>query len=294
VSAGSGFSTAAGATAVEAGTGVAGAGVVAGAGAGAAVGAGAGFGPGSFFGMSSVYSSQPGQPALAGAASAMHAAIATARIDRTLEYRVIPPGTPSRMSDQRSGTPGREEAVPRLTRKGLLATAGAGLAAVATVPGCGGEGGEGDREADVKLLNEALKLEYGAVILYRESSERFGGNVGQTATLFASQAAEHVEVLSEAVEARGGTPLERPSRRQRRRGLRAAQVDATADFLSVALRLENTAVAGYTQVVGELGAPELRRMFYELAENSAARLSVLLGLAGEVQVPDALTTGQPV
>ena len=193
----------------------------------------------------------------------------------------------------RRGTAGGHSGA-ELTRRGLLALPAGGLAV--GLAACGG-GDEGNPAGDSELLGDALVLEQSAVTLYRAGAAGMDGILGENLTrlarLFGDQAAEHVDALTEAIAERGGTPPPPQSRSRRRRELKLDKVSDAGAFLRVAVTLENTAVAGYSQLVGELGAPELRRMAFELAENAAAHMSVLLGSAGEAQAPDPLVTGQP-
>jgi len=207
-------------------------------------------------------------------------------------------------SEERSGTDDRESAAAAnavgdrgLSRKqALLLIGGSAIgASTAVVAGCASErpatGEEG--RGDVEALNFALELEHSGVVIYEAGAELADPQVGAAARRFAEQAVERVATLSELVEARGGTPLEPQPDQEFLEEANLAQLEDEAGFISVAIDLENTAVAGYTDLVTELSEPGLRRVAYELAANSAAHISVLLGAAGQVQAPDALVTGQP-
>jgi rubrerythrin len=207
-------------------------------------------------------------------------------------------------SEQRSGTEGRESAAAAtaaggraLSRKqallviggGVIGASGGALAGCASERPATGEEGRGDVEA----LNYALKLEHSGVVVYESGADLPDPQVRDIARRFAEQAVERVATLSELVEARGGTPRAPEPNEEFLEEANLAQVEDEAGFISVAVDLENTAIAGYTDLVTELSELELRRVVYGLAANSAAHVSVLLGAAGEVQVPDALVTGQP-
>jgi rubrerythrin len=207
-------------------------------------------------------------------------------------------------SDQSSGTNGREDAAagiadaaPALSRRQALLLLGTGAvgASAAAFAGCESErpatGEEG--RSDVELLNDALELEYSGVAVYGAEPDPLGSDLREIAQQFAEQAAERVERLTALVAELGGTPLEPRADEEYLEEVGLTQVEDEDGFIRVAIELENAAVAGYTDAVAELSDPELRRVFYELTGNSAAHISVLLGAAGEVQVPDALVTGQP-
>lgn len=207
-------------------------------------------------------------------------------------------------SDQRSATPGRETAGAQggenargLSRKRALALLGAGVVGASTgaLAGCESEepATREEGESDVEVLNDSIEFEYTGVAVYRADLDFLGRELREVADRFAEQAEAHVARLSGQVRERGGTPLEpRPDARYLEKA-GVAGLEEEDGFIRVAIELENAAVAGYTQAVMKLTAPELRRTFFEIAANSAAHMSVLLGIAGEIQVPDALVTGQP-
>ena len=184
-----------------------------------------------------------------------------------------------------------------LSRKQVLLILGAGAtgATGAVSAGCGSERPQVDERGrtDVELLNNALKLEHTSVALYGSEPGGSGSRLRDLANDFAGQAEERVEVLSGLVEEFGGVPLEPGAGEAYVEEFDPTEVADEAGFVRLAIELENVAVAGYTDKVAELASPELRRLFYDLAGNSAAHISVLLGAAGQVQVPDPLVTGQP-
>ena len=206
-------------------------------------------------------------------------------------------------SEQRSGTNRRDGAAAgigagaALSRKQLLILLGGGAvgAASASLAGCASEraaiGDEG--RTDLEVLGDALELEHTGVAVYRAEPDALGDALREIALQFAGQAAERVARLTTLVEERGGTPLLPRPDEEYLEEVELTGVEDEAGFIRVAIELENQLVAGYAESVAELSAPDLRRTLYELAGNSAAHISVLLGAAGRVQVPDALVTGQP-
>ena len=206
-------------------------------------------------------------------------------------------------SDHSSGTNGRADtaagiagAVPRVSRKRALLVVGAGaIGASAALAGCESErpATADEGRSDVELLDDALELEYSAAAIYGAEPDFLGEQLRDVVAAFAEQAAERVARLTALVEELGATPLERAPEEEYLDEVGLGAVEDEAGFVRVAIDLENAAVAGYTDSVAEFSDPELRRVFYELTGNSAAHISVLLGAAGEVQVPDALATGQP-
>ena len=63
------------------------------------------------------------------------------------------------------------------------------------------------------------------------------------------------------------------------------------DVLRFALDLSNTAVAAYSAALPTLRSPSLRQTAVAIMSTEAQHISVLLGLLGEPQVPDAFVTG---
>jgi rubrerythrin len=205
-------------------------------------------------------------------------------------------------SDQRSARPGREDAVAtalpvRLSRRVIVAGSGAALLSAGVLSACGGESptsrpGGGDRD-DVELLNDALDFELSGVAAYAHGADLLSGELARTARRYADQSEAHVERLTELVSERGGTPLGPEADRVYRKALNLDQIDDADAFLALAVDFESAGVAGYSDAVTELSESGLRRVFYEIAANAAAHVAVLLGFAGEIQVPDAFVTGQP-
>jgi ferritin-like protein len=207
-------------------------------------------------------------------------------------------------SDQSSGRNRRENAAAgmaepgaRLSRKRALLLLGTSAVGATTIgsAGCGAERPaiEDEGRSDVELLNYVLELEHATTAVYGSTPGWLGPGLRSVARQFAEQAAERVAALTAMVEDRGGAPLEPKPDEEYLEEVELKEPDGEEGFIRAAIALESTAVAGYSESVSQLSAPELRRTFYELAGNSAAHITVLLGAAGEVQVPDALVTGQP-
>jgi hypothetical protein len=185
----------------------------------------------------------------------------------------------------------------RLSRKRALLLLGTSAVGATTIgsAGCGAERPaiEDEGRSDVELLNYVLELEHATTAVYGSTPGWLGPGLRSVARQFAEQAAERVAALIAMVEDRGGAPLVPKPDEEYLKEVELKEPDGEEGFIRAAIALESTAVAGYSESVSQLSAPELRRTFYELAGNSAAHITVLLGAAGEVQVPDALVTGQP-
>jgi rubrerythrin len=174
------------------------------------------------------------------------------------------------------------------------------VGAPAALLGCGDDDvglpvADGNPTGDVELLNEALALELGAVVLYEFGADEVEGAAGEVAQRFAAVEAEHVDALRAEIEALGGTPVEERSREEYERDFPFDRLREEENFLNFAVDLENTTLAAYIDAMFGLGDGGVRRTVLGIAGADAGQLSVVLGELGEPQVPDAFVVGaQPV
>lgn len=197
----------------------------------------------------------------------------------------------------RGGTP-RGLAV---TRRSLVGGALAlGVPAAFLGSGCGDDDAgapvaDGNPVGDVELLNDALALELGGIVLYERGAETLDGAAAGISERFAEIEAEHVAVLRREIEGLGGTPVEKLPAEEYERDFPFDELADEENFLNFAVDLENTTVAAYADAIFGLGLGALRRTALQIAAGDAGQLSVLLGELGEPQVPDAFVVGaQPV
>ncbi|MGI8903378.1 MAG: ferritin-like domain-containing protein [Solirubrobacteraceae bacterium] len=92
---------------------------------------------------------------------------------------------------------------------------------------------------DVAILNFALTLEYLETVFYKHKAKAVGlsGEARTLAAMFASQEQQHVDALTMAIKAAGGTPAKKPTF--------VFPVTDQASFLKLAYVLENTGVGAY-------------------------------------------------
>ena len=148
----------------------------------------------------------------------------------------------------------------------------------------------GRNESDVAVLNSALDLEHLAVAAYTAGARLLKGDVLEAGEQLLEHEREHVAGLMQAIRDLGGTPNE--AKPESEYAPMFAGLASQDDVLRFALDLENTAVAAYIDALPKLSSFGLRQTAVAIVSNEAEHASVLLGLLGEPQVPDAFVTGE--
>jgi rubrerythrin len=181
-----------------------------------------------------------------------------------------------------------------LSRRRLLAVAGAGASAVA-LAGCADDtknpnvktGPDESDTADVELLNTMLDLEFMTVAAYKTAAGELSGAVLQVAKGFLEQEQEHADTLTRAIRDLKGVPNTAKSSYEFR-SLRSQR-----DTLRFAVDLENNAIAAYIDALPKLSAGEIRSTISGILTCEAEHAGVLLGELGADPVPGAFVVGRP-
>lgn len=182
-----------------------------------------------------------------------------------------------------------------LTRKQLLATAGAGGIA-ALLAACGGEDArpgasrEETRAGDLKLVGSALDLENTVIAAYAAGASLLRGDALREATEIADQERAHAARLTRAVEELGGRPNPAKTAEEYQRAF--PRLREQNDVLRFAVDIENAAVRFYLESLPKLTDPRLRQLAASIAASEAQHASLLRGELGREQVPDAFVTGR--
>jgi hypothetical protein len=174
-----------------------------------------------------------------------------------------------------------------ITRRRLVTTSGAGLAAggaAALISACGGDGREApSAQRDAELLQRPLAAEATLSALYRRAQRQpLDPPVGEAMEAFGTQASGHERQLARQIEAAGGTPGDPDTD--------PPAAESVVEAIRIAL---DDAIAAAHGIVGDLSSPPARRTVYEVMTADAAQLAAVRGVLGEEQVPTSFVTGGP-
>ena len=177
-----------------------------------------------------------------------------------------------------------------ITRRHLLAVA----APAAVVAGCGGGGERADpaerrRGSDIGFLNSAIALERATIAAYRVGEPLLRPAARRSARRIVEQEQEHVRVLVEGVRKLRGEPATPRTAEEYRRGF--PRLRDQHDVLRFAADLERLQLRKYGDGLPDLFRPDLRQLAASILAIEAEHLSVLLGIAGRPQTPEAFVTG---
>jgi rubrerythrin len=177
-----------------------------------------------------------------------------------------------------------------ITRRHLLAAVGP----AAVVAGCGGGGERADpaarrRGSDIGFLNSAISLERATIAAYRLGEPLLRPPARRRARQIVEQEQEHVRVLVNGVRNLRGQPAAPKSVEAYRSGF--PRLRDQHDVLRFAADLERLQLRKYGDGLPDLFRPDLRQLAASILAVEAEHLSVLLGIAGRPQTPDAFVTG---
>jgi rubrerythrin len=144
---------------------------------------------------------------------------------------------------------------------------------------------------DIDILNFALMLEYLETNFYKHKAKTVGlsGEARSLAAALAEQEQLHVDALSKAIRAAGGSPVKKPTF--------VFPVTDQASFLKLAYVLENTGVGAYNGAAPAFSNPEYVVAAGAIVQVEARHAASIGLLTGQAVTPDgafdvALTKAQ--
>ncbi|HET7416463.1 MAG TPA: ferritin-like domain-containing protein [Solirubrobacterales bacterium] len=184
-------------------------------------------------------------------------------------------------------------AANRIMRGRRVRRALPGLLAVLVLAsgGCGdgGSTGAGDKERDVKVLNEILARQAAAVAAYDRVLPRLRGADLAAARQFRAQEQEHVDSTTKTLRGIGGEsdpPAET---------IETTDLETRADTLEFLYEMESATVDAELNAVSRLTVDWPRPLIASMAANQAQRLVLLrraLGSKPLEAIPTAFETGE--
>ncbi len=157
-------------------------------------------------------------------------------------------------------------------------TAGAVYGAAAISPYVGSALGAGS--GDVDILNFALTLEYLETDFYKVKGKAVGlsGEARSLASMFGDEESQHVDALTKAIKAAGGTPAKKPKF--------VFPVTDQASFLKLAYVLENTGVGAYNGAGPSLSNPAYLAAAGSIVQVEARHAAAIGLLTNQSVTPD--------
>ena len=177
-----------------------------------------------------------------------------------------------------------------ISRRHLLAVA----APAAVIAGCGGGGERADpaerrRFSDIGFLNGAIALERATIAAYRLGEPLLRADARRLARRIVEQEQEHIGALLAGVRELRGKPAKPQPPEVYRRSF--PRLRDEHDVLRFAADLERLQLRRYGDGLPDLYRSDLRQRAASILAVEAEHLSVLLGLAGLPQTPEAFVTG---
>jgi len=179
----------------------------------------------------------------------------------------------------------------RAVRRALLLGAAAALLG-ATLAACGngsGSSGSGEKERDVRVLNEILGRQLAAVAAYGQALPHLRGADLAAAQQFRAQEQEHVDATTKTLRGIGGE-ADPPAET-----IEADNLNTRADSLEFLYEMESATLDAELSAVGKLSIDWPRPLIASMATNQAQHLVLLrqaLGAKPSEIVPSAFETGE--
>jgi hypothetical protein len=177
----------------------------------------------------------------------------------------------------------------RVRRALLLGAAAVLLAAGLGACGGGGPSSVGDREKDVRVLNELLARQLAAVEAYGRVLPALRGADLLAARQFRAQEQEHVDATTKLLRKVGGE-VNPPAE-----AIEASDLKTRADNLEFLYEMESATIDAELNAVGKLVIDWPRPLIAAMATNQSQRLVLLrraLGAKLLETIPSAFETGE--
>jgi hypothetical protein len=174
-------------------------------------------------------------------------------------------------------------------RRALLLGAVAVLAAALAACGSSGSSGAGEKERDVRVLNEILGRQLAAVAAYSQVLPHLRGTELAAARQFRAQEQEHVDATTKTLRGIGGEADPSPER------IEADSLTTRADSLGFLYEMESATLDAELSAVGKLSVDWPRPLLASMAASQAQHLVLLrqaLGARPSEAVPSAFETGE--
>jgi rubrerythrin len=200
------------------------------------------------------------------------------------------------MDDQRTPIGNR-------SRRELLvagATAAAGGGAAALIASCGGGGSKTkstntvsttEAQGDAAILNALLDQEHSSIVAYTLIAAKLGGRARASLQQFIAHERRHADALARAIGRLGGSPT--PPRPDEEYAGGFPRLRGERDALSFALDVETTAIAAYSDALGQIATDGVRGTAAAILVTESEHASVVLGDLGRPQVPEPFVNGPP-
>lgn len=174
------------------------------------------------------------------------------------------------------------------------------LAAGAFLASCGGSNSKTQSvatvstvqtESDAAILGALLDQEYSSIAAYTLLAAKVHGAAAASARRFAAQERRHADALGRAIGGLGVTPS--PPRPPSEYAAGFPKLRGARDALSLALDVETTAMAAYSDALGKIATDALRVLAASILVTESEHAAVVLGDLGRPQVPEPFVTGPP-
>ncbi|MEA2409811.1 MAG: hypothetical protein QOC77_372 [Thermoleophilaceae bacterium] len=174
------------------------------------------------------------------------------------------------------------------------------LAAGAFLASCGGSGSKTSSvatmsttqtDSDAAILGALLDQEYSSIAAYTLLAANLRGGAAASARRFAGQERRHADALGHAIGRLGASPS--PPRPAAEYAAGFPKLRGARDALSLALDVETTAMAAYSDALGKIATDAVRVLAASILVTESEHAAVVLGDLGRPQVPEPFVTGPP-